>query len=209
MMSLFLGFSVSRFIVDFITPVAGLAPLLKWAAFAFAVPVLIYAGMLLRSMRAIRLWGGPFLPGAFGAQALASGFTLVWAYAGWFDPTLHSWLQPVTLAALLLCATFSALHVATIRKTAGVRASLERMRSGDLKGPFVMGGWFVGIVIPLLILILAQARLEDSAALAAIAAVSRICGDFTYRNAIVRAGAYEPVVPTAPYELFRKVAAST
>lgn len=208
MIGLFLGFAVSGFIVQFIAPVASFAPLLKLAAFVCAIPVLIYAGMLLRSMRAIRLWGGPYLPLAFGAQAVASGFTVVWTYVKLFDAVPRPWLQPVTLGSLLLCAAFSALHVARAGKSAGVRASVERMRSGDLRGLFVIGGWLLGIAIPLAILTLAQANLEDGAILALVASFCRLYGDFAYRNAIVRAGAYEPVVPTAPYALFRKVSAA-
>ncbi|MDE3114135.1 MAG: polysulfide reductase NrfD [Pseudomonadota bacterium] len=208
MISLFLGFAAAGLIAGFIAPVAGFAPFLKLAAFVCAVPVLIYAGMLLRSMRAIRLWGGPFLPPAFGTQALASGFTAVWAYAAWFAPVPPAWLQPAALAAVVLSAAFTALHVATAGNSAGVRASLERMRSGDLRGLFVVGGWLLGIAVPLVILAAAQAKLEHSAALAGVAALCRLYGDFAYRGAIVRAGAYEPIVQTTPSALFRKSAAA-
>ncbi len=208
LISLFLGFAAAGFIAGFIVPVAGFAPLLKLAAFVCAVPVLIYAGMLLRSMRSIRLWGGPFLPFAFGTQALASGFTVVWAYAAWFAPVPPAWLQWAALAAVVLCAAFATLHVTTAAKSPGVRASLERLRSGDLRGLFVLGGGLFGVAVPLLVLAAAQANLEDGAALAAVAALCRLYGDFSYRNAIVRAGAYEPVVPTVPSALFRKSAAT-
>ncbi|MDE3116032.1 MAG: dimethyl sulfoxide reductase anchor subunit [Pseudomonadota bacterium] len=208
MIGLFFGFAAAGFVCGYVAPVASFSPLLKLAAFACALPVLIYAGMLLRSMRAIRLWGGPFLPFAFGLQALASGFTAVWAYAAWFAPAPPSWLQPAALGAVVLCTAFSALHVTTTGKSAGIRASLARLLSGDLRGLFVLGGGLFGVAVPLLVLAAAQANLEDSAALATVAALCRLYGDFAYRNAIVRAGAYEPVVPTVPSALFRKSAAT-
>jgi formate-dependent nitrite reductase membrane component NrfD len=89
-----------------------------------------------------------------------------------------------------------------------VRASLARMLSGDLRGLFVFGGGIAGLAVPFLILAAAQVRLEGSAVLAATAAICRLYGDFAYRNAIVRAGAYEPIVPTIPSALFRKSAAA-
>ena len=45
--------------------------------------------------------------------------------------------------------------------------------------------------------------------LAVFSALCRLYGDFAYRKAIVRAGAYEPIVPSAPSELFKNAAAAT
>lgn len=171
------------------------------AALVVAVPVMAYAGMLLRSIRAIRLWRGPFVPLAFVAHSLASALTLAWALM----PVLAGsdaapWLQPAAMVSLVASALMSLLHLLRAERSAGVRASFERLFRGDLRSSFIVGGVVCGIVIPLVAMAVLAALAGGGAVTALMLAVAlcRLYGDFAYRNGVVLAGAYEPVMPDWP-----------
>jgi len=174
-------------------------------ALVISVPVMFYAGMLLRSMRAIRLWRGPFVPLAFVAHSLATALTIAWAWMPLVGSEVApTWLEQAGAGALILCALLSVVHILRAERSAGVRASLERLLAGDLRMSFVVGAGVVGIVIPLAALSgfqsLAPAVGGAGAAVLALAvALCRLYGDFAYRNSIVLAGAYEPVMPGVPH----------
>lgn len=197
----FLGFAVLALAAQWAGLPAPVSGALSVGAAVLALPVIVYAGMLLRSMRAIRLWRGPFVPLAFVAHSLASAATIAaWLAAGSaFAPLL----QAAALACLLLGAAFAAAHLLRAERSAGVNASLERLLAGDLSARFVWGGWGAGIVVPLAALasvpLIASAGAPGAVGpLLALAALSRLYGDFAYRNCIVIAGAYEPFMPADP-----------
>lgn len=185
---------------------------LELAAVLLSIPVMVYGGVLLRSMRAIRLWRGPFLPLVFVAHSLASAFTVTLALARWSgDGAVPGWLQQACLAGLLLAATLSLVHLARAERSIGVKASLERLLAGDLRLKLVLGAALAGIVVPFAAVLAsgnAQAQ-ETTSALLALAALCRLYGDFAYRNAIVLAGAYEPIMPAGPNRALGAVPAAT
>lgn len=173
-----------------------------FVALALAVMIAFYGGLLLRSYRAIRFWRGPFLPLGFAAQGFASAATLLTAWIALFDRghAASQWLPGLSLAFVLAAAAFAALHWSCAERSTGVRASKERLRLGDLRKLFTWGAATSGFVVPTVALSLLWA-LEPSSAgelaafVAVVAAASRLWGDFAYRATIVRAGAYEPLVP--------------
>jgi DMSO reductase anchor subunit len=178
---------------------------LALAALVVAVPVMGYAGMLLRSMRAIRLWRGPFLPLAFIAHSLATALTLALALM----PLLAggeaaAWLLPAAMVCLIVSALLSLLHLLRAERSQGVRASFERLFAGDLRTSFIVGGGVCGIVVPLVVMALPAAVAGGDAVTVLMLAVAlcRLYGDFAYRNGVVLAGAYEPVMPDWPMRSF-------
>lgn len=173
---------------------AALRGVLEVAALMVAVPVMIYAGMLLRSMRAIRLWRGPFVPLAFVTHSSATALTLAWALTPLLGGSA-AWLQPAAVVALILSAALSVMHLLRVERSEGVRASLERLFAGDQRMSLVGGGGVFGIAVPLLAL---AALAPGATPVMLAAALCRLYGDFAYRNAIVLAGAYEPVMPAWP-----------
>lgn len=210
MMSGFLGFSILSVAAAFIAFLAPLQTALTMMALVLSVPVIVYAGMLLRSMRAIRLWRGAFLPLSFTAHSLASALTIAWALAPWLtaDITHIAWLQPAAAASLMLSAAMSVTHLLQAENSAGVQASINRLLAGDLRPTFFWGAGLLGIVVPLAGLsapwIWSESLGRDAAmAIFAVAAACRLYGDFAYRYAMVRAGAYEPVMPQGPFAASR------
>ncbi len=210
--TLFIGVFVGLAILALAAGYLGMTTLqrpLALAALIIAVPVMAYAGMLLRSMRVIRLWRGPFVPLAFVAHSMASGLTLAWALM----PLLAGadaapWLHSAAMVSLVVSALLSVLHLLRAERSVGVRASFERMFSGDLKTSFLIGGCVCGIVVPLVVMVLLPASAGGPVIMLMLAvALCRLYGDFAYRNAVVLAGAYEPVMPDWPMRSFTSPAA--
>jgi len=203
MMACFLAFATLSVGAGYVEALAPYQKALSAVALAFSAGVLIYAGMLLRTMRAIHLWRGPFVPLAFSAHSLASGAAIAWALMPWLGVDLGTveWLPPLGIAGLILGVLLSWLHIARAERSAGVRASLDRLLAGDLRQNFIWVAGVLGIAVPLLGF-LASRFLMTSAGpgvamlLFALVAACRLYGDFVYRNSIVTAGAYEPVFPT-------------
>lgn len=183
---------------------------LALAALVVAVPVMAYAGMLLRSMRAIRLWRGPFVPLAFVAHSLATALILAWALMPLLaGADVAPWLQPAAMVSLVVSALLSVLHLLRAERSVGVSASFERMFMGDLKTSFLVGGCVCGIVVPLVVMAVLSAFTGGAVTVLMLAvALCRLYGDFAYRNAVVLAGAYEPVMPDWPMRSFTPPAAA-
>ncbi len=202
MISIFLGLSISLLLARYLgLPLSLQKPLAAGAAL-FAVPVMLYAGLLLRSMKAIRLWRSYFVTLSFSAHSLASAAIVAALVCA--DSGAAPSLQAVALVCLLAAAAFSALHLLSLERSAGVTASLERLLAGKLRPRFIVGAWGFGLILPLLAIgLLPQASAAGVSAtlLLTVAVLSRFYGDFAYRNSIVLAGAYEPIMPAMPQRL--------
>jgi len=205
----FVGFSMLAVAAVYIGFLRPFQTLLATAALVFAVPVIVYAGMLLRSMRAIRLWRGLSVPLSFSAHsaatALAFACLLVPRLAA--ESTSMQWLRPSAIGALAIAAVMSVVHLLLIEPSAGTQASLRRLLQGDLRGKFIGGAGMIGLLIPLIGLMgswLLSAGLgtEMTRAMLAVVALLRLYGDFAYRYSIVLAGAYEPIFPAQPNRPF-------
>lgn len=210
--TLFIGIFIAVATLSLVAGYLGMDALqrpLAVAALIVAVPVMGYAGMLLRSMRAIRLWRGPFVPLAFVAHSLATALVLAWALMPLLaDGQAPAWLQPAAVVSLVVSALLSVLHLLRAERSVGVRVSFERMFAGDLKTSFLVGGCVCGIVVPLVVMAVLSVFSGPVATVLMLAvALCRLYGDFAYRNAVVLAGAYEPVMPDWPMRSFNPPAA--
>jgi len=171
------------------------------AALILAPLIILYGGMLLRSYRAIRFWRGPFLPLAFAAQGFATASTVMLALVAWFAEghAAWGWLPGLALTCLVLSAGFAAMHWMGTERSRGVQASKDRLLRGDLRGLFLWGAGVIGLIVPavgiLLVMAIADTNSTTIALVSAIVVVCRLWGDYAYRNSIIKAGAYEPMVP--------------
>jgi formate-dependent nitrite reductase membrane component NrfD len=195
----FVGFSVLAVAATYVGFLQPFQSLLATAALIFAVPVIVYAGMLLRSMRAIRLWRSLSVPLSFSAHSAATALAIACVLA--------PWLRPSAIGALVIAAAMSAVHLLLIEPSAGTQASLRRLLQGDLRGKFIGGAGVFGLAVPLLGLIgswplSASMGPEVTRAVLAVLALLRLYGDFAYRYSIVLAGAYEPIFPAEPNRPF-------
>ncbi|MCX7170273.1 MAG: dimethyl sulfoxide reductase anchor subunit [Proteobacteria bacterium] len=199
-MSGFLAVSAIWLVMEFMKLQGVLGAIIFGASLLLAVPVVFYAGFLLRSVRAIGLWRGPYLPLAFGTQSLASGL-VVFVFLAHLDSAnteVMKWLG-AAIVSLILCALISLVHLATSKRTRGVSASLDRILHGDLRARFYWGVWCLGIVVPLIVFSVQyfgnpQDGGNPQLLLLAVTVVSRLIGDYAYRRVIVLAGAYESII---------------
>lgn len=197
----FFGLAVLALGVPYLGNLGSLQTILTGASLAFAVLVMIYAGALLSSMKAIHLWRGIYLPLAFTAHSLTTGFIVVCAVASFSaGPVGHSGLLlSISLVGVLLCGAITGFHLTRIERSAGVHASLKRLLKGDLRRSFVWGAIGLGMVVPLIGLVAEHFILTTAVQtlVLAVVAVCRLYGDFAYRSSIVQAGAYEPIIPAS------------
>jgi formate-dependent nitrite reductase membrane component NrfD len=201
--SFFCGFATLSVVARYIGVLQPLQGVLTVLALVFAVAVVVYAGMLLRSMRAIRLWRGPFMPLTFVSHSVASGLTIVGAMVAWLGAgqASYEWLQPAGLGSLVLCALLSVVHLYGVERSVGTEASRVRLLHGDLRARFSWGAGVLGILVPLVVWLAAYVLSaitgpEVATAVFVVAALCRLYGDYAYRSCIVRAGAYEPLLPS-------------
>jgi formate-dependent nitrite reductase membrane component NrfD len=194
--ALFTGASAASIGAALLGGMESLGSLATTAAVVLAFPVVIYAGMMLRSMTAIRLWNGPFLPLSFSAHSAASGLAIAFAIAAVTGQGLAGWICPAAIVALLAAAVFSFAHLKSAPDSAGAKASLERIQSGDMARQFSVGAVVLGLVVPLAALGIVALTGAMPAVLGVVAAVARAYGDFAYRHAIVTGGAYDPIWPS-------------
>ena len=200
----FLVASVLYLTMYYYNGVVALQAILESVSIVLAILVIIYAGMLLRSMRAIRFWSSVYVPLSFGVHSVATGLVVVWAVAvfrpGMEINTTVSWV--LAIAGLIATVAVSLFYLAGIERSEGVRASISRLTRGDLQTQLLLGAGLIGVLIPAVGVIgytLMSTRVTHAEKMMLLAAVvfSRLYGDFSYRNSIVLAGAYEPIVPRA------------
>ncbi len=176
-------------------------PLAFLVSFAFAVMLMFYAGWLLGSMKAVKLWNGILFPVTFVFHSVTSGAVILaglnWTVSDGSEFTLY--ISQITLALLALSFVLTVMHLRRSGNSLAVYASLARLANGSLKVIFLGVALVLGIVVPFL-LIAAYAWWRDIIAyefavtLAVVTIASRLLGDLAYRYAVVRAGAYEPIL---------------
>lgn len=170
------------------------------ASWLSAVVVVAYGGLLLRSIRAIGLWRGPYVVTAFPAHSIASAAVVLplMTRAEPQNIEVAQWLV-AAMVALLACSALSLVHLLAAGPTAGVRASVNRILNGDLRTLFFGGACLIGILMPLICLAgvhLWSGGVADGPlwTLLAVAGTCRLVGDYAYKRVIVRTGAYEPIL---------------
>jgi len=170
-------------------------------SFAFAVLLMFYAGWLLGSMKAVKLWNGILFPVTFVSHSVTSGIVILACLnrtvSDGSEFTLY--VAQIALASLAISFVLTVMHLRRSGNSLAVYASLARLADGGLKVIFLGAAIILGLVVPFF-LIAACAWWRDIIAyefavtLAVVTVVSRLLGDLAYRYAVVRAGAYEPIL---------------
>jgi formate-dependent nitrite reductase membrane component NrfD len=195
--SLFMFFSSISVIAQLIQPLAWLAGASLYASLLFAPLVVIYAGMMLRSMKAVTLWRTFYLPAGFTLHSIATALSLSWSFVVLTGSDVPQWLPGATLAGLVAAALVTFLHLLSRPNTSGIQASMERLYKGKLEARFKIGAVVTGMVVPAagFIFVIVSGLTPVAQAVLILACLARLVGDFAYRSAVVGSGAYEPIVP--------------
>jgi formate-dependent nitrite reductase membrane component NrfD len=199
--SLFMMFSVLYLMATLFPKMHALqAPLINITCI-FAVLVVIYAGMMLRSMRAVSIWHTYYLPITFTHHSISTALVVFVGIAMFFGTVENSGPSLLKIALLSMLITFCVTiwYLLAVNRSVAVHASLDRLVRGKLRMMFFLGASIVGIVLPSIALLvlwifddLGQSILSS---ICLVAIGCRLFGDFAYRLSIAKAGAYEPVSP--------------
>jgi polysulfide reductase chain C len=163
----------------------------------FAICLVIYTAFVLLASRPIPFWNSPLLPILWVSVSLASGISLTETIHIFF-PTQHisnpeflkvagPWLVGVTAFLILVYL------VGNFFCSVGAKESVLYLVKGQLAPLFYTGVVFLGITVPLVILISAYFQILPSSALA-VAGISELVGAFILRYSVLKAGIYAPVV---------------
>ncbi len=162
----------------------------------FAFCLIIYTGFVLLASRPISFWNNPLLPILFVFISLGSGISLMETIHV-FSPqhiSNHELLEVagpwvVSITALIILVYLAGNYYSSI----AAKESVIYLVKGQLAPLFYTGVVFLGIILPLVILISAHFEIVPSSALA-VAGISELVGAFILRYSIIKAGIYAPVV---------------
>jgi formate-dependent nitrite reductase membrane component NrfD len=173
----------------------GGVPLMVISVF-FAFCLVIYTGFVLLASRPISFWNNPLLPILFVSVSLASGISLtetihILSPQDISNPELLkvAGLWVLSITALLILVYL----VGNFYSSIAAKESVIYLVKGQLAPLFYTGVVFLGIILPLVILISAYFEIVPSSALA-VAGISELVGAFILRYSIMKAGIYAPVV---------------
>ncbi len=161
----------------------------------FAFCLVIYTGFALLQSRPISFWNNPLLPILFVSVSLGSGISLM-ETIDVFSPqniTNHGSLEVagpwvVGITALLILVYLIGNYDSSI----AAKESVIYLVKGQLAPLFYIGVAFLGVILPLVILISAYFEIVPSLTVA-VAGISELVGAFILRYSILKAGIYAPV----------------
>jgi formate-dependent nitrite reductase membrane component NrfD len=161
----------------------------------FALCLIIYTGFVLLASRPISFWNNPLLPILFVFVSLGSGISLmetinIFSPQNISNPELLKvagmWVIGIT--ALLIWVYLAGNYYSSV----AAKESVIYLVKGQLAPLFYTGVVFLGIILPLVILISAYFEIVPPSALA-VAGISELVGAFILRYSILKAGIYAPV----------------
>ena len=162
----------------------------------FAFCLVIYTGFVLLASRPIPFWNNPLLPILFVSVSLSSGISLaetlhVFSAQDISNPDLLKVAGPwaVSITALLILVYLLGNFFCSV----AAKESVIHLVKGQLAPLFYTGVVFVGLMLPLAILISAYFGILPSSALV-VAGISELVGAFILRYSILKAGIYASLV---------------
>jgi formate-dependent nitrite reductase membrane component NrfD len=182
-------------------PWAGNSPLgmaFQIVAAIAAFIVIIYPGLVLAYSPSIPFWNTTLIPLQFLAFAFASALGLVPIFAI-VNPVSPEFLADCANLELIVLASALLLFLAhVLQGTYGhmaARVSVKRLLREDLSLPFVWGTLFGGILVPLLLVLNADASNSEAQLMVLIlAGALTLPGNWLSKYAIIKAGMYAPLL---------------
>ncbi len=199
--ALFTGGLIGLGVLSLVLPEANaLGMLSQMGAVICALVVMLYTGFLFSSMNAIPFWNTSLLPILFLVHSVASAGVVLLGLLPLTGRTLGDSPREVSavLALLLFAVLLGWVYVRSAPPSEAARESVRLLTQGRLKSLFLTGGGVVGLAAPIVLVLLAYMISRDMRVVSGLfvfaALVLRIAGDMAFRNAVLRAGVYAPVV---------------
>ncbi|MBN1177432.1 MAG: polysulfide reductase NrfD [Dehalococcoidales bacterium] len=158
-----------------------------------ALGVATYSGFVLSYVNCIKIWNSTVMPVLFIIAGFAGGSAILLVVTSLSDHAVFSTVKVFAMAVLLVYAVIIALHLWISSYNGPTsRNSVKAIVQNGLAAAFWTIVVFIGIVVPLAIIPLADA---GSSYLLGLNAVFVLAGNLTLRYAILRAGMYRPLIP--------------
>ncbi len=191
--TLFLGFALATIVGDYLGIGTGGAvlPVIGWTASVMAFLVALYPGFLLSCVKAIPLWHSFLLVPLFAVQAAGAGIAsmLVLAtFSGRSLPQTHELLIAEAILLLLSALLISSHLFSRIGSGEAGKTSVMQLVKGKFRNAFVFGAIFGEIVIPVVMVGIVLAGVNES--ILVVAELIQITGIFMFKYCILNAGAY-------------------
>jgi polysulfide reductase chain C len=152
-----------------------------------ALFVILYPGFVLAASPSIPFWNSPLLPVLFFTHSLmvASGLLFLLAPLGWVTANLQA-MGFLAEVLIIINLALGAMYLA-ISRSSGLanRESIRRLNQGLLGLLFQGGVIFIGMIIPLLMVLWAPSVM-------ALAGLFIVIGGLLFRYCVLKAGVYVP-----------------
>ena len=160
--------------------------------------VIIYPGLVLAYSPSIPFWNTTLIPLQFLAFAFASALGLVPIFA-LVSPASSEFLADCANLELIVLGSTLLLFIAHVLQGAyghmAARVSVNRLVKDDLNLVFIWGTLFAGILVPLLLVLNADASDSQRQLLFLVAAgFLTLPGNWLSKYAIIKAGVYAPLL---------------
>ncbi len=169
----------------------------KVLAGIFAFAQSIYTGFAVSYVSAIKVWNSAIVPILFVTCGLSGGLAILLAIMVGQGSAQIATLENIIRVVLIAFAIIVAVYIwnATYSSTAA-RDAVVRLIGGVLAPLFWIGVFLFGIAIPVVISVITYWVHDASSALLITAVVSEIIGGLALRFAVLKAGVYEPLLPS-------------
>jgi formate-dependent nitrite reductase membrane component NrfD len=158
-----------------------------------ALGVATYSGFVLSYVNCIKIWNSTIMPVLFIIAGFAGGSAILLVISSVSDSIHFGTVKAFAIAILLVYTVIIALHLWISSYNGPTsRNSVKVIIQNSLSAIFWTIVVFIGIVLPLTIISLADA---GSTFLLVMNAVFVLSGNLTLRYAILRAGMYRPLIP--------------
>jgi formate-dependent nitrite reductase membrane component NrfD len=199
--ALFTGGLIGLGVLSLILPEGNaLGMLCQMLSLICALVVMLYTGFLFSSMHAIPFWNTSLLPILFLVHSMASAGVMLLELLALSGQRLgeHPRQVSAVLAMLVFSFVLNWVYTRSAPPSEAARESVRLLTEGRLKSLFLVSGGIIGLAVPIALIMLAYSISLDMGVLSGlfvfVALVFRIAGDMAFRNAVLRAGVYAPVI---------------
>ena len=164
-----------------------------------AIGVMMYTGFLLSHSPAIPFWNTTLLPLLFASSALTCGAGLLFVLIPALGDKAANTGSVETMSIILLAVNLVFLAVYMLNMNASTVAAKESVRmlmNRGLAPAFLIGVVGIGLVGPLVLVLFIRsaAGFGTASAVLAVAGILILFGGFVFRQCMLKAGVYAPIL---------------
>ncbi|OGO30148.1 MAG: hypothetical protein A2Z29_07625 [Chloroflexi bacterium RBG_16_56_11] len=190
---LFIGSAAVQMALNYWYPGTGLETVFKVISGIAAFGVVTYSGFVLSYVSGIKFWNSTIMPVLFIISGFAGGSAILLVISCFAGTDQFGPIRLATISFLTAYTAIIGLHLwISTYNSATARNSVKQIVAGSLAGIFWPVVVFVGLVIPSILIAVAQ---SGSHVTVIINAVCILASNLALRYTILKAGMYGPLLP--------------